>query len=267
MGNHQKAKKSDASTGFTVFLKVSAFITPLALYILFTTIIFPAPNSGFLSVGIVGSLVLGVGLISLTGLIDEMYLGNTITGATIGSGSLLIIISSLIMYIPSIYSMFNEQYISFYFLIWTALIISAIWYVFFRMGVSRFLRNNKISKTSIEKAMKGAKNYWWYEAVNKEHSLGWMYYLNKGFTCFYLGTVLIHLLLGWIRIISPLILLFTCVICILTIVLWLPNFLTQENENTQKNHKKEANGIVATLGFLFPLLICVALILYFIKIQ
>ena len=259
------AKKSDINISITALIKTLAFLIPLLLYILFTVIIFPSPNSGFLFVGVVGSLALGFGLISVTGLIDGLYLGHTITGISVGTGSALIAISSLIMYIPPIYSSIDEQYISFYFLIWLSLLISAIWYMFFRMGISRLLRNSGINKKTTDKAMKGAKNYWWYESVNELHNLDWMYYVNKWFTILYAIATLFHLLIGWWRIASPLVLLMVCTICILDVALWIPAFLARGNAMLHRKQKADTIGIISILGFLFPLLVCVSLILYFLK--
>lgn len=267
MNMKNKKKNANANTSFIAFIKVFAFIVPLPLYLLFTVLIFPAPNSGFLFVGIVGSLAVGGGLLSVSGLIDGMYFGHAITCIIGGVGATLITVSSLVMYVPSIYSAVDEQYVSFYFLIWLALMISTIWYMLFRMGVSQSLRSYGLSKTAISKAMKGKKNYWLYEAIHKSQGLGWMYYLNKWFIILYAALFLAHLLVGWWRAVSSPLLAAACVMCVLDVALWVPVCFTQSNEKSSKGQRANSTGAVLILGLIFPILICISLVLCFLKMQ
>lgn len=250
-----------------MLVKSLAFLLPLPLYLILVTLVFPAPNSGFIFLGIIGTFFLGLGLISITGLLDGMYFGNIITSTVFGVGTLLILISSIIMYTPAIYSLIDEQYISFYFLIWLSLIISAIWYVFFRISIPHGLRRRGISKTAIDELKKGTRNYWWYHSIQNIYGIGLSFYLNKLFTILYLGTVVMHLLLGWWRIVSPCIALATCVLCILNVALWGIAYFPHENRNFLKKQNPDLPYHIVVLGLLFPAGVCIAVGMYFLRMQ
>ena len=49
----------------------------------------------------------------------------------------------------------------------------------FRFGIETYLRLNRKSKSFIRKHMRGYKNYWLFEEINREYPLGFWYYLNK----------------------------------------------------------------------------------------
>lgn len=57
-------------------------------------------------------------------------------------------------------------------------IFSIFMYMMFRSGIYSYLRLSKTSKTYIRKNRKGFSNYWFYTKLNKERSLGILYYLN-----------------------------------------------------------------------------------------
>lgn len=244
------------------FLKVLALLMPLLVYILFIVFITPAPNSGFIYMGVVGSFLLGLGLINAIGLLDKTYLGHIITAIPLGLGALLILISSLIMYIPPIYSKIDTHYVSFYFLVWSLLPISLIWYMFFRKSISLYLRGKGISRTSINKESKGMQNYWWYESIQKNHGLGWIYYLNKSFTILYLSVVTVHLLLGWWKIISPIVALSESCLLILNVPMW---GLSVSVQGLIRTPERKVSGAYSILGFLLPAAGSIAVIVYFFK--
>ncbi len=54
-----------------------------------------------------------------------------------------------------------------------------IWLYFsFKSSIDIYLRLKKNSKTYIKKNTKGFRNYWFYEKIHKEQSLGFWYYIN-----------------------------------------------------------------------------------------
>ena len=258
MGKKSKKKQQKFRTG--AFLRVSAFLLPLPVYLLFVLFLFPVPNSGFLVLGIVGSFALGVGLMNLAGLYDDNYLGHEITGITLGVGTVLILVSSVIMYVPSIYSRFDERYVTLYYLVWTALVMCAIWYMFFRHAVQLHLRDQGISKTAIDKALKGTRNFWWYEAAQEQYQLGWIYHTNKGFTVLFPIITGIHLLIGWIKAVSIAMAVGACLLCIICEPMWILTNLSGQRSN--KKHQRTSRTI---LGLMFPAAMCLALVLYLIK--
>ena len=86
-----------------------------------------------MALGCVGSLMMGLGLANAVGKFNQLSFGHLVSIITLGSGMLLLLVSSLVMYIPSIYSKLREEYVTFYFIIWTVLLVCGIYYPFFAM--------------------------------------------------------------------------------------------------------------------------------------
>ena len=98
--------------------------------------------------------------------------------------------------------------------------IPVIIYIVFRSALSRYLRVRfKIGKSRMKKATKGKKNYWWYAQLAKRYNFRFLYFTNKLFTILFPIGFILHLLFGWIKIVSvPVTLLFLSVV-ILTIIM------------------------------------------------
>ena len=195
---HLKKRKQNYS--WITLLKTVIFALPVVLYISVVCFIVPTPNSGFIVIGGIGTVFLGVSLVSFAGQINDMYFGHIITFGLLGVGAVLLFPSVIILYTPSLYAKFDEQYVTQYVIVWAALIVSAIWYMFFRMQMSTKLRSMGLSHTRLKKLLSGEKNYWWYYAVNQEIKLGWLYYFNKFFTVIFVAVFGIQFLLGWAKI-------------------------------------------------------------------
>ena len=195
MKKKSKSTKNNMST--MALIKFLAFIFPLIMYLLMILFVFPAPNSGFIALGILGCIMLGLGLVNITGLIDKMYLGHILTVGLVASGFLFLFVSSVIMYTPEIYSGLNENHITFYFAVWSLLMISAIYYPFFRHAISLDLQSNGISKSTIKKGMDGIRNYWWYQCFKNQLTYRWIFWANKMFTILFPFVCLVQLTLGW----------------------------------------------------------------------
>lgn len=261
MSKKKKSKRRNKNPSIVALLRVSAFLFPLPVYLFFVLFLFPAPNSGFLVLGIVGSFAVGAGLMNIAGLYDDNYLGHAITGVALGFGSLLILVSSVIMYVPSIYTKFDERYVTLYYLVWTALIMCAIWYMFFRHAVKLHLRDRGISKTSIDKALKGKRNFWWYEVAQREYSMGWIYILNKGFTILFAIAVIVHMVIGWIKSVSIAMAVVTGLLCLMCEPMWILSNLSGQLLKTPEARKFKRT-IRSPLALLFPAIMCVALVIY-----
>lgn len=260
----KKAKYTSRQIGIFSFVKVISFILPLFLYLLFTVVIFPSPNSAFLCIGIIGSFVIGLGFISIAGLLDNLYWGHFLTFAAIGFGAILILVSSIIMYSPSIYDLFDENFVSFYFFTWIALIISGIWYLFFRMGISRRLRDNRISKTQLDKLKKGYKNFWWYTSIHSVYGLGWLYWANKIYTLLAAITVSLHLVLGWYKPLCVTLAIAVCLLCFLNAIMWV-SLKTYVSIPRKSRDELIVPGLALILGFVFPVLVGLSVIIYCFK--
>lgn len=252
-------KKKKQQYGWITLIKTVAFCLPVLLYITIVMFIFPTPNSGFIVMGGVGTLFLGVGLVNLIGLVNDMYFGHIVTAGLMGIGSLMLIPSLVILYTPSIYARFDEQYVTQYVIIWAALLVVAIWYMFFRAGMTRRIRDHGCSNTRKNELLQGWKNYWWYTAVHKEMHLGGIYYLNKIFTVVFVVLAGIQFLLGWWKIACPLTTVGTCFLCVCTAALYGMVSVFKEG-----SFEDDASGVV--LGVLFPLGAAYAVMANFLRI-
>lgn len=257
--NDTRSKVADA-------LKVLGFFLPLACYLVSTLWIWPAPNSGFIAMGFVGAFFVGIGLMTLGSLVNGMYLSKWLTIIFVALGTLLIGISSAIMYIPAVYSQIDEAFVTFYFMMWLFLSISGIWYCFFRGAVTTSLREKGISKTQIEKSMKGMRNYWWYEEIHREFDLKIIFFVNKAFTIIYPAVIVIHFLFGWLKFLSPIIAFLLCVVCPLSSVMGA--FLVLYYPSIMRHHPKKQyiwNEVGSVCLAVFPLLMMVAIVIYTLK--
>ena len=103
-----KKKRGSLIVGLINFVKFLALMLPLVIFIVVTTWLYPAPNSGFLALGILGCFVLGLGFVNIAGMLDEMYLGHLTTAILLLIGAGFVAISSVILYVPQIYSQLND---------------------------------------------------------------------------------------------------------------------------------------------------------------
>lgn len=259
---NKKKKKENPKYGLIGFVKFLSFIIPLVLYLLIILLICPSPNSGFIFMGVIGCFIFGLGLVNVAGLLDDGYLGHLLTFIPILIGSLLLGISSLIIYTPSIYSKIDEHQVSFYFLSLAVLLVSIIYYVFFRGAVSNYLREKGLSKTKIKELTKGTRNFWWYEKINETYKVNWVFHLNKAYTIVYIATLLLHLFLGWWSMLIPMITILVCLVLALNIPMWYLVVRTRR----QVSSKKSDNTMLFWLGgYLFPTLAIIAIIMFCFK--
>ena len=260
----KKSKKTDTKKqSLMAFLRFVALILPFILYLVATVVVYPSPNSGFLVLGYLGCLILGLGLVNIVGLLDEMYLGHIVTVISLLLGTLLVTASSIIIYVPQNYSQINEEYVTFYFVIWTMLVLSVIYYGFFRGAVRLYLQERGLSKTAIKKAKEGKRNYWWYEELNQQIGLSWIYYVNKAYTLLFLFTVAFQMCLGWWSVLFSVTMVATVVLLALDIPMYYLVFSTWHLVRTKA---KKSSHLELLAGFVLPISACVGLILFFIKL-
>lgn len=258
-------KKTDTrKQELIAFIKFGALILPLALYIVATVWLYPSPNSGFLVLGYVGCFVVGLGLVNIVGLLDEMYLGHVVSTILLSLGIGLVAASSAIIYVPQLYSQINEEHVTFYFVIWTMLALSAIYYGFFRGAVQLYLLDKGLSKTHVKKSKKGSRNYWWYEELNQQIGLSWIYHVNKTFTLLFLGTIVFQICLGWWSSMFPVTTALTCLLLILDIPMY---YLVFSTWHLMRTKQKKSSHLELLAGFVLPIGACIGLISYFINLQ
>lgn len=258
----KKKPKSLKNMGVMIFGKFIAFVIPLVVYLLMILLVFPAPNSGFIALGVLGSIIMGLGLVNIVSLVDDMYLGHIITAILLASGALFVIVSSIVMYTPTIYSGLNENHVTFYFVVWLLLMISGIYYLFFRHAISLDLQRNGISKSNIKKKMEGMRNYWWYECLKDQFSYLWIFRANKLFTTIFPCFCLIYLLLGWWSAIFLLVLFALIVLLMLNFAMC---FLILATWNHTRTNRVDRSSLIILGAFIFPIAATFGLIIYFIR--
>ena len=262
---NKKANKADTrKQGLLAFIRFLALILPIALYIVTTVWLYPAPNSGFLVLGYVGCFVLGLGFVNIVGLLDKMYWGHAVSAILLSLGIGLVATSSVIIYVPQLYSQINEEYVTFYFVIWTMIALSVIYYGFFRGAVQLYLRDKGLSKSKIKKAKEGWRNYWWYEEINQQIGLSWIYYVNKTYTLLFLCTIVLHLCLGWWGVMFSITMAATSLLLMLDVPMYYLVFSTWHQARTEQ---KKSTRLELLVGFILPIGACIGLISCFIKLQ
>lgn len=139
-------------------------------------------TNAFVLIGYIGSFMVGVGLFNIVAAFVHQYLGHKLTVICIFGGGLLVAVSLFAVFNPHIFPDIDIDIFLHYVLnlIWLPLL--AGYYYLFRCGVTSLLESKKIRRSTLNKLKKGAKNFWWYEALQAEYNLGMIYYLNKIFT-------------------------------------------------------------------------------------
>lgn len=94
--------------------------------------------------------------------------------------------------------------VTYYFATILLLLLPAINYMMFRINLKNWIKHN-INKTIVKNESKGKKNFWWYEGIQAKCGIGWRYHINKALTIIYAATLGIHILLGWIGIVTVLV--------------------------------------------------------------
>ncbi len=190
-------------------------------------------GSGWMLLGLAGSFIMGIGLFNIVAAWLGQYLGHMVTFVCLLGGGSLVTISSLLLFNKTLYNLFDQEVVSFYFISLLFLMMPAIYYVIFRMSVRNWLMiSRRMSKSKIKKSTIGKRNYWWYEQIHEENDIGGIYYLNKIFTVFYPLTFIFALLTGLIRIMSIPI----CIMSIVTYLLMVIMCIFSKVQNNIENH-------------------------------
>ena len=207
--------KAEHPIGYVVFViaGIIAFLLPLLLYCVYLAV---RGDESFLGgwpvLAFFGSFVMGVGLFNVVAAFLHQYLGHKLTAISLLSGGALVGFSIIMTENPHLY---DENISSFYFISLLMMLMPAIFYLLFRFSVNEWLKRSKhISRTKIKKLIKEKKNFWWYETLHREVDLGLIYYLNKSFTIVYILLLILTLLTGFIKIMSP-------ILCVMNIILYL----------------------------------------------
>ena len=86
-------RKHPYAYGFLVFLAILALVRPGFVWLIYTSVINPAPNSAWLILGVFGGLIFGIGLFNFVAAILKQYLGHWMSIICFLLGMLLVAIS------------------------------------------------------------------------------------------------------------------------------------------------------------------------------
>ena len=198
-------KKHPVKYGVLVFCGIAGLVLPMVILLLITEVFFPAPNSGFLVLGMAGCIIIGIGIFNIVAAWIGQYLGHAVTIGCFFLGIILVAICCIVLYVPDIHALFNEDITDFYFASLLFFALPPIYYALFRSSVNSWLRRKRMSKTMIKRLKKGKRNYWWYEGIHNECDMGLLYYLNKFLTIVYPVSLVMLLAFGWLKEAAPII--------------------------------------------------------------
>ena len=229
-------KKHPIGYVFLVILGLIAFILPLIGFLVYTLI--RGEDSfvgGWPILTIIGCLVMGVGLFNIVAAIIKQYLGHILTLICLGGGGLIVLLSVFMIENPQLYDADVSMY---YFISLLFMLVPPIYYFSFRFNVIDYL-SNKLNRRerALRRKMKGPKNFWWYQSIHEEHDIGFIYHLNRVFTLVYPISLVVLLLLGFIKSLLP-------AICILQMILYLLTAVTSFAANVMYNVESYGQPIV-----------------------
>ncbi len=181
-----------------------------------------------------GSFIIGVGIFNIVSAFICQYLGHIVTVGAFLLGGTMTATSLVILYHPSIYALFDETLVSYYFVSLHLLLVLLLFYPWVRIGIHTMLRRKRIGKSTIKSLKKGKRNFWWYEALHKEYNLGFLYHLNKWTTILYPITVLLSILFAWVKVVTPLI---SVLYAIIALVMAVMAFFASMQENIENYGK------------------------------
>ena len=214
-----EAFKAAHPIGYWVLVTVGilAFIAPMIGLIIFDSLT-GAPGTGWIILGLIGCMTVGVGLFNIVAAWIDQYLGHTLTAVCLLGGGAIIAAYELLNRHVSLTAIFGEDVVLFWVfggLLYPLILLGA--YVVCRVFVispiidevprkEQRLRGKRIKEwgSTRDKLMKGFRNRIWYESLYRTYTeqldeLGFCpwYRVNKLFTCLCAADAGLFLLLGW----------------------------------------------------------------------
>ena len=206
----RRKRRNEISFRYKVIMTfgIIAALIPITAYAVLITVL-DVQSSGLMLLGLIGSIAIIIPIAGLSMVVARFADGKKMRQEDRKSLKfsvifllvclLFIAICLIFSLTPEIYSEINESLLSFYaFGILVIAMFGAFYRFFSRRAIDNRFRRYGLSKSTINKLKKGTKNYWWYEALNKECGMGILYPCNKYFTLsFFIGSA-IHIVLGWL---------------------------------------------------------------------
>ena len=93
-------KQHPIQYGILVACGIGALVLPMILLILLTSVWQPAPNSGFLLLGMLGCFIIGVGLFNIVAAFIGQYLGHWVSATCFLLGGGILSVYLVIVYTP-----------------------------------------------------------------------------------------------------------------------------------------------------------------------
>lgn len=202
--------------GYRVLIGIGivALLAPMAVYLLLMALN-GMPENGWLLLGVAGCFIIGIGLFNIVAAFLHQYLGHIVTVGCLVVGGGLTVLSVWLVYKEMFAVFFAQPPVSAYLSSLFFLLVLAGAYGWFRHGVHLWLRRTRtVSETHIKKMKRGKANYWWYQQLHQEVGMGIVYWLNKGYTLWYAGVLLLALTTGFLRPMAT-------VVCFLSVPLYI----------------------------------------------
>ena len=194
--------KSKHPVGYVLLasLGILGLVGPLGVYLTAISAAGVPSTNGWIALGGFGCFVFGVGLFNIVAAVLQQYLGHLLTAISLGSGTVMVAVSLLMIFDIRLSSLFDPDLISLYFVSLGALLFTLIFYLLFRWTVDEWINRKKhISPSKISRMKKGFTNYWWYQKLHKSVGLGAFYYFNKLYTLTFCLAFISALILGLVR--------------------------------------------------------------------
>lgn len=204
---HKPVQEESKKVKILRILSAVSIFLPCITYLLLILWIFPARDSSFNLLRLIAAFFLGLSLYVLIRCADPTAFGFQISSAGFislffgGLGSILMVLTYLLLYVPKFYQRINEPAVHHYFLLLGLLLLCGLAYWFFRMNVKAGLRIRGYSKNAIRKGLEGRKK-WWYREFRKD--IGILYPINLVLTISLAAGLILLFAIGWLTAAVPL---------------------------------------------------------------
>lgn len=198
---HKPVQEKSKKVKILRILSAVSIFLPCITYLLLILWIFPARDSSFNLLGLIAAFFLGLSLYVLIRCANPAAFGFQLSSAGFislffgGLGSILMVLTYLLLYVPKFNQKINEPAVHHYFLLLGLLLLCGLAYWFFRMNVKAGLRIRGYSKTAIQKGLQGRKK-WWYREFRKD--IGILYPINLVLTISLAAGLLLLFAIGWL---------------------------------------------------------------------
>ncbi len=183
-------------------------MTPFAIYSLVMINYFGAstPVNFWWLIGFLGCLIMGVGVFNIFGALLNQYLGHWFTALMFGAGGILVALSCVLTFNNTFSAIISQEIHDFWFLASLSMIFPLFNFVMFRSSVKAWMkRTRSVGKKRFREMRKGVLNFWFYNRIHKEVGLGIAYYLNVAYVVLFFVTLVLSLMFGWLKPMTPVI--------------------------------------------------------------